>query len=463
MIKTRLEDANFEDFYFGTSVKNEEKIISTSEINDGAILKSLNGEKIKLISKLTSSTGGEGSVYATDKEGCVAKIYSPKGRTDKREKKLKMMTGYENTNKHVCWPTDVLYFENNGKREFVGFLMPYVSGEQLLEIYKNLTTKYGEKGFTREKQINMILEILKTFKWLHDRNILVGDIKLENIMFNEKTYEICLIDMDSVQINEYNCDVATFGYDAPEVVACQGKDNCNEKDEDDTYIYFGYYKCKYREKKHECFALATLIYQILMNEFPYENTNFSDEYDDTDEKNRLKVEHEFAYSNDENKYANGQTIARLKNGEDMRVAHAIWSHLPSNLKNLFINTFSKSNIRYPDETWIYAFEVYQKSLKNLLKKDKEANQIYTENAIDYKKVEIFETKSFNEKGFTIKQALRKILKRIDGKKLSDKTLLEIEDGLKKAKELKVGDSFKFRIDYNIGVLKQISCEYKSLL
>ena len=89
-----------------------------------------NGEtqQIRLLEEVGS--GGEGSVYKTDFDGYVAKIYKPEKITRLRHEKLKLMLSKDIDCDGVCFPRALL---NNRRNEFVGYMMKTASGRDLFK------------------------------------------------------------------------------------------------------------------------------------------------------------------------------------------------------------------------------------------------------------------------------------------------------------------------------------------
>ena len=194
--------------------------------------------KIKLIKRLGG--GGEGDVYRTNTP-YIAKIYKQGKLTLRKQKKLELMVTKDISFNGICYPVDLLY-ENN---EFVGYLMPEAKGEvlqtsifikpRMMELFPN---------WKKRDLVEVAVEILKKIKYLHDRNIILGDINPMNIQI-VSSKEIYFVDTDSYQIEDFPCPVGTVNYTAPEL---QGK-----KYED--YL---------RTFGNEYFAVATLLFMLML-------------------------------------------------------------------------------------------------------------------------------------------------------------------------------------------------------
>lgn len=278
--------------------------------------------------------GGEGTVYKTNKnENVVAKIYSDKKLTSHKQSKIEMIIAAGLSIDGVCFPTARLY---NSKGVFVGYLMPKAEGEKL-----GTSVFRGEKGmkrffgsWKRSDLVTLAITILSTIKKIHDLGILIGDINGLNILVKSPT-EVYFVDTDSFQINEYPCPVGTLDFTAPEI---QGKD----------------YKCILRSVGNENFAIAVLLFRLLMfGESPYAQQGGSG------------IAHNISTGNfsfplkgkGNNKMPKGDWIC-------------FWSHLPDKLQEIFYRTFRKGETMYDErvrpgvEVWLKELTIYLRQLND---------------------------------------------------------------------------------------------------
>ena len=463
------------DAYFGTKVDygflGADSLIKLSaaeegKLKEGATLRTANsGESVELGSEIAE--GEEGIIYSlANNSSYVAKIYKPKHRTKVKAKKLKKMLSFKNENEHICWPCDILETHNG---IFVGFIMPAVEGK----ILKSLTISSGsmKKKYPkvdRKVQIEIVLEFLNLFKYLHEHNILFGDINLSNIMFDDQ-YHVTFVDMDCVQVGEFPCITSTPGFDSPEVIIGRGEDRFVWLPEFKTFEFVRYYSDFYRTMEMECFSISVLIYSFFMHNFPpYDYREFGligdqGEYND----NELCMKQQFAYSTDADKVENN---ANHK---------SIWSHFPSFLKEAFVNCFVY-NKRYTDDEWIQLFTRYKNLLESgvIAKSDPECMNPFPENQANYDALKFTLNDTLERNGFVRWHAVGRIIKALGDDRIK-RQVLKISDLLKKNPEVLVyvtddGDvyvdetpeegktvvaNYRFRLVYNIGVLKKVKCEY----
>ena len=283
-----------------------------------------NRRKVKLLKSVSS--GGEGIIYTTDIPNVVAKIYKP-GKIDKAKyEKLKLMMTKNIDCEGVCFPIAMLY---NQKNEFVGFLMNKAQGKELQKclFIPQLLKKYFP-DWKKKDTVQLCITILKKLKYLHDRNIILGDINPNNILV-VSAEEVYFVDTDSYQIEGYPCPVGTINYTAPEI----------QRKKFDTFL---------RTMGNEQFAVATLLFMIMLpGKPPYSLQGGENQIDNI-------INGDFAYASGERR--NGKAPEG--------VWRYIWSHLPRYLKDDFYETFRKGglqsteNTRFSDDDWIRKFEHY---------------------------------------------------------------------------------------------------------
>ena len=301
-------------------------------------------DQVRLIKKIAD--GGEGAVYEIDFKDEVAKIYNAHSNTKRRFEKLKLMTSKNIAFDGICYPTKLLYNQNN---EFVGYLMPKASGKTLGKslFIKPLFLK-NFPNWKKQDTVELSLTILKKISYLHSKNIILGDINPENILLVSPK-EVYFVDTDSYQIENFPCPVGTINYTAPEI---QGR----------------HYPDFLRSKGNENFALATLLFMIMIpGKPPYSQQGGGDPV-----KNITTMDFSYPFGDNSNK--------KTPDGP----WRFIWSHLPYRLKEAFYNTFksgekhSDENRRLNAEQWIEIFKDYKRILDSnkLAQTDKMSEDIY---------------------------------------------------------------------------------------
>ena len=304
--------------------------------------------KIYTLTNLISS-GGEGSVYSIDIPGRVAKIYNERSCTVWRREKLKLMTAARLNYNGICFPMEIL---NNSNGEFTGFIMEEAKGRPLTCL------KMPQKDFMNEfpawKKDNLVclsISILKKIKYLHDHDVLMGDISLNNIMFVSPS-EVYFIDTDSYQYKSYPCYVGTDEFVAPELF---GLDLANVM----------------RTEGNENFAVATLLFMLMMQgKQPYAHQGGSQSAKDI----KAMI---FPYGSGERPVPGN--VWKLQPIGSWRY---IWSHLTNKLKNAFIDTFRKDGSNNTEETrfsvndWLVLMYAYHTAMSYMISNDAMSAELF---------------------------------------------------------------------------------------
>ncbi|MBD2132961.1 hypothetical protein H6F47_11110 [Sphaerospermopsis sp. FACHB-1094] len=207
-------------------------------------------ERITLLNEIAAS--GEAKVWRTNHHGYLAKIYhSP---TPERMEKLAAMIAHapKEPNSHLnhisfAWTNSSL---KDDKGDYVGFLMPEVKGgKELINIYNPQLRKSLKLEIDWRFLHTTALNIASIIAALHEAGYVLGDIKPQNILVNNRALP-SIIDTDSFQVKNpkngkvYRCLVGSEGYTPPELIG-----------EDFSRIE--------QTEIHDRFRLAVIIYQLL--------------------------------------------------------------------------------------------------------------------------------------------------------------------------------------------------------
>jgi serine/threonine protein kinase/rRNA-processing protein FCF1 len=283
----------------------------------GSVVYTDSGLKYNLEKKIAE--GGEGSTYITDK-GHVCKIYRKDRLTDDRYQKLMLMTASPIKYPGICWPEQIIY---NSHKEFVGYLMPLAKGSLLQRcVFLPMLMQSTFPKWNRLNLVKLAITIVKKIEYLHDNNVIMGDINPLNIMVHTDE-DVYFIDTDSYQIDGYPCPVGTVHFTAPEI---QGKD----------------FKTFLRTIDHEKYAVATLIFMILLpGKPPYSQLDGA-----SPSENIRKQNFSFPLGEESNQKA------------PKGPWRFIWSHLSFALKEAFFDTF-KNNKRLSASEWLSLLGKYK--------------------------------------------------------------------------------------------------------
>ncbi len=210
--------------------------------------------------------GGEGVICAVSAlPGRLAKLYRPEKRAGKETKLAWMVAnppadpGQFGGQAAIAWPEALLY-ESSGY--FVGYLMPYIPNTKtLLHVLNPRLRTQTLPAFDQRYLHRAARNLAAALHALHDHDYVIGDLNETNVLV-APTALVSLIDTDSFQVKEkhagqitfYPCPVGRPEYTPPEL---QGRSFLNEV----------------RQPEQDAFALAVLIFQLLMDgSHPFRST-----------------------------------------------------------------------------------------------------------------------------------------------------------------------------------------------
>lgn len=304
-----------------TRVDNRILAVS-SHATKGSLLFDDAGMKIQLGERI--GAGGEGTVFATS-ENQVCKVYEGQRLTAGTRAKIELMLRKPVHHPGICWPLSLARNESN---EFVGYFMNRATGRELQRaVFVKPLLEQIFPEWTRVQLVVLTMSILELVLLLHERNVLLGDISPRNILVkDEKT--VFFVDTDSYQIEDFPCPVGTATFLPPEL---RGQDLSSVL----------------REMRHEHFALATLIFMMLMpGKPPYSHAGGGDPAEN------VRTRH-FPYA--------------LGEKRGMGVPDGpwrfMWSHLPFYLKEVFHQVFSDEK-RVSAADWQKTMKRYYSDLTN---------------------------------------------------------------------------------------------------
>lgn len=257
--------------------------------------------------------GGEGQVFALDsKPRILVKLFHERSDRATLERKISVLFKEQDLiqNPRLAWPQISVY---DDQKRWLGYAMRRGNGTPLSRLaHARLYKKYFPT-LNRLEIVTLLLDLVKVVGQLHNRNICLGDINLDNILYDYKSHEITLIDTDSFQLKKggytYACPVGKAEMTPPEHLS---------KD----------FKSLERTVESDLFSLAILMFQCLMlGRHPYDIIGGGDPIENLKAGN-------FPY---------GQGGARP--GTDGAIPagpwYIVWSHLTFNVKTLFIRTFGE--------------------------------------------------------------------------------------------------------------------------
>jgi len=180
--------------------------------------------------------------------------------------------------------------------------------------------------WNRYNLVKLAITWLEKVTKLHQRDILIGDINPNNFLIVSDT-EVYFVDTDSYQIKDYVCPVGMANFTAPEI---QNSD----------------FTSFYRTPQHEYFAIATLLFMILLpGKPPFSHQGGGDPRENIRER---------AFP-----YPLGEISGQAAPPGPWRF---IWSHLPFKTKEAFYNCFTK-DIRISADEWLELMRSYKHALE----------------------------------------------------------------------------------------------------
>lgn len=149
-------------------------------------------------------SGGEGNLYSSF-NGWLVKIYNEKHQTYSNLKKLQKMLEIDVFDDRIIWPKDIVYFQGH----FVGYVMKKVEdAKPLSDTFNTGVLPFPNKPYYR---VTALLNIFQAIHYLHQKNILLGDLKDDNILIRNED-EIFIVDSGSFQVEDYASNVLTKGW-----------------------------------------------------------------------------------------------------------------------------------------------------------------------------------------------------------------------------------------------------------
>jgi DNA-binding helix-hairpin-helix protein with protein kinase domain len=186
----------------------------------------------------------------------VAKIY--KKPSQAQAQKLRVMITrppidpmHKQGHQTFAWPVDMLL---NDRHHVVGFLMPRVAGNLLIDVYNPKTRRQSFSWINPRFLLRTALNLASMVDALHQHGYVVGDVNASNILVHtgsQTSALVTLVDTDSLQVPDprhglvHRCVVGKPEFTPPEL---QGK---RFADIDRTPL-------------HDRFGLAVLLFQLLM-------------------------------------------------------------------------------------------------------------------------------------------------------------------------------------------------------
>ncbi|NJK38087.1 MAG: DNA-binding protein [Oscillatoriales cyanobacterium SM2_3_0] len=214
-----------------------------------------NGQQISLDLSRLIGGGGQGRIYPVREDSAlVAKIYHK--LIDEDADKLTVMYNHPPTSVNaipgfsaIAWPVDLV--RTIDRRQIVGFLMPRVTQAVPIHTFYTPKTRREQKPLFNYLYLHRTARnLVASVADLHHSGYVIGDVNESNILVTD-TALVTLVDTDSFQVRDpdsgtvYRCPVGKPEFTPPELQGYAFRDLD-------------------RTPEQDCFGLAVLIFQLLM-------------------------------------------------------------------------------------------------------------------------------------------------------------------------------------------------------
>lgn len=125
-------------------------------------------------------------------EDLVCKIVDPRFRSEGRQRKIALLIEMGKAGLagvRAAWPVSNLFEDG----EWAGYLMPKVRGVSLSEARADVDLPF-------QKKVQLMRRWCEMVDALHARGVVVGDLSLANCLYDVRTDDLTLIDLDSMQL-----------------------------------------------------------------------------------------------------------------------------------------------------------------------------------------------------------------------------------------------------------------------
>lgn len=300
--------------------------------------------------------GREGEIYESSTGEVALKLFINAEPTYLRAKQSKIRAMLEDRfisyfieereYPDFAWPICTIHTAQT-EESFVGFGMRKLVNYRPLDFLFS-STDSASKKFDDLQRVLICSYLSHLFAVCHARNVIVGDVKPDNIYVHAEGHHVALIDCDSFQISrngtKFTTDVGTREYASPRLIQIS---NNNGQSLNLNGIP--------REVGDDTFALAIICFRLLMSGYhPFHTTQAEANKGNVFENIRDRV---FPYVEGSKKPPKHAPAAKYET-------------LPFEVRSLFENAFRRaeyvSAIRWRDAFYSYAQQLEQRPIRPVL-------------------------------------------------------------------------------------------------
>lgn len=282
------------------------------------------GKQIHIGAELGHGGGGTVFVDPADQSSVIKLLKKPTAENGARlramvELRIPTQVPGIGGDASLAWPTRLVLDQRGGVR---GYVMPAAVGPSPAKLYKLMQRQERERiarNLSWRTLIRIACHCADVVNHLHSNRIIFGDINESNFMAGGRG-AVTAIDCDAMQFTDRSGKLWYTGYHKPEYLApeLRGVD----------------LKTSPRREEHDRFALAILIFQLLMDNFhPFSAVAASGSSDSVDQFDQARTG-QFAFGN------------RAKGFQPPPGAPP-WRTIPPELQQLFQRAFTAGS-DHPD-------------------------------------------------------------------------------------------------------------------
>ncbi|MEB3275760.1 MAG: hypothetical protein VKM92_02230 [Cyanobacteriota bacterium] len=221
--------------------------------------------QLRLAARARLGAGGQGQVFPASLNGTKVAVKLLPAVEASRLNALQRL--HDSCGSVATLPQELLYGDGGGRSgEPQGYVMRYVDPQRSISAARlfNFEEIQRLQRYTWQDAVLAALRLAESVAQLHRHGVVIGDLNPENVVFEQRPdqqgrsrWQATILDTDSFQLNgeageRHHCPVSRPPYTAPELI---GTDLART----------------WRQISADDFALAVIVYQLLLHDHPYDN------------------------------------------------------------------------------------------------------------------------------------------------------------------------------------------------